>query len=281
MAAIVSTPLANSTRTPVRTGRESSLEAARRTRCAAERKVLAVDAEGATVIDLRQPREVIGIVGVQRVAAGAAFERQQPGPVAGGEHDLLRRQVAHDVEQQPSRHDDAARLVHVGQELGPDRELHVGGGELDRRLGRLRVDQDARQDLHARALRHAASDHLEVAEKVVLGAGDAHGARSLDGWAANTASVSGGVARHGSSLFSEREPVERSRRVEAVGGCAKYLLTGESRSVWTGDAHPRSLADPRNGPTSLASAWRKRPPVHTPYTSIPAGERRNPQASGP
>ena len=37
----------------------------------------AVDAEGATVIDLRQPREVVGIVGVQRVAAGAAFERQQ------------------------------------------------------------------------------------------------------------------------------------------------------------------------------------------------------------
>jgi len=41
------------------------------------------------VIDLRQPREVVGIVGVQRVAAGAAFEREQPGPVTGGEHDLL------------------------------------------------------------------------------------------------------------------------------------------------------------------------------------------------
>ena len=112
----------------------------------------AIDAEGTTVIDLGQPRKVIGIIGVQRVAAGAAFEREQPGPVAGGEHDLLRRQMAHDVEQQPSRHDDATRLVHVGEELGPDGQLHVGGGELDRCLGRLRIDQDARQDLHARTL---------------------------------------------------------------------------------------------------------------------------------
>ena len=58
----------------------------------------AVDSEGTTVIDIRQSREIIGIVGVQRVAAGAAFEREKTGPVAGGEHDLLRRQVAHDVE---------------------------------------------------------------------------------------------------------------------------------------------------------------------------------------
>ena len=31
------------------------------------------------------------------------------------------------------------------------------------------IDQDAREDLHARALRHAAGHHLEALEKVVLG----------------------------------------------------------------------------------------------------------------
>ena len=69
------------------------------------------------MIDLRQPREIVGVVGVQRIAAGAAFERQETRPVARGEHDLLRRQVPDDVEQQASRHDDASRLVHVGEEL--------------------------------------------------------------------------------------------------------------------------------------------------------------------
>ena len=141
------------------------------------------------MIDLRKPREIVGIVGVQRVAAGTAFERQETWPIARGEHDLLRRQVPDDVEQQSSGHDDAPRLVHVGEELRANGQFHVGGRELDGLLGRRGVDQNARQDLDARALRHAAGHDLKVLEKVVLGAGDPHGARSLDGSAAHTASM--------------------------------------------------------------------------------------------
>jgi hypothetical protein len=81
-------------------------------------------------------------------------------------------------------------------------------------------------------------------------------------------------------LFSEREPVERSRRVDAVGGCSKYLLTAVFRSVWTGDGRPRSRRERRHGSKSGASAWRKWPAVHTPYTPLPAHEWRNPQARG-
>jgi len=133
------------------------------------------------VVDLGKAREIVGVVGVQRVSAGAALQRQQARSVTRLQLDLLRRQVAHDVEQQAAGNDDAARLVDVGQELSAHRQLHVGRRELDRRLRVLGIDQDTGEDLHARALRHAAGNHLEVFEEVVLGAGDAHSGRSLDG----------------------------------------------------------------------------------------------------
>ena len=160
---------------------------------------LAVDPEGASVVDLRKPREVIGVVGVEGVLARAALQLEQARTISRGEHDLLRRQVADDVEQQPPRHDHAPRLVHVGEQLRPDGQLHVGGGELDRLLGGRRVDQHPRQDLDTRTLRHAPGHDLEVSEKVVLGAGDAHGARSLDGTAAHTATRPGRAAQAVSS----------------------------------------------------------------------------------
>ncbi len=200
---------------------------------------LAIDAEGTAVIDLGEAREVVRVVGVQRVAAGAALERHQAGPVARGELDLLGRQVAHDVEQQPTGHDDPTGLVHVRQELRPHGELHVGRGELDRLLRRGRVDQHARQDLHARALRDPPGYDLEVLEKVVLGAGDPHGARSLDGWAAHTATRTEARSVLLSRSSREKDPVVHSKAVDAVGKRLKHLLRLDFSRVSSGDGHPR------------------------------------------
>jgi hypothetical protein len=109
--------------------------------------------------------------------------------------------VADDVEQQAPRHDDATRLVHVGEQLRAHRELHVRRRQEHGLLGRRRLDQDARQDLDARALRHAATNNLKLFEKIVLGARDAHGQRSLDGSAAHTATPRGGAWVSSSLLF--------------------------------------------------------------------------------
>ncbi len=126
--------------------------------------------------------------------------------------------------------------------LAADRQLHVGRRELDRRLG---IDcASIRTPERICTLERCDTPRATTwrsLEKVVLGAGDAHGARSLDGSAAHTASVPGRPASEVVRCSTEREPVERSRRVEAVGGCEKYLLTEPNRAhVWTGDAHPRS-----------------------------------------
>ena len=64
VAAMTSFPPSKRTRMPVSTGRDSSREAERPTREIVSRNASRVDREGAALLDIGQPREVLGAVGV-------------------------------------------------------------------------------------------------------------------------------------------------------------------------------------------------------------------------
>ena len=158
----------------------------------------------------------------------------------------------------------------VGEQLAAHRQLHVGGRELDGRLGRGGVDQDAREDLHARALRHAACHHLEVLEKVVLGAGDTHSGRSLDGSAAHAASMPEGRTRGCSSLEREKtsRPLVALWRMwdQRRNTCSERIRGVYGAGTPVPGPPARRRADRRARSTGTAKAV-----VHTRYTRSPAG----------
>ena len=216
------------------------------------------------MIDLRQPREVVGdrrcaaSSGWRRTRASAARARRRT-----ASDDLLRRQVAHDVEQQPSRHDDAARLVHVGQRAWPRTEssMSVAASSTGASADCASIRTPERICTLERCDTPRATTWRSL-EKVVLG-GRRCARRKESRWlgGATPRRSPDGVRGDGCSLFSEREPVERSRRVEAVGGCAKYLLTARISALYgPGMRIPGPPGwSAGTGRRSLASAWRKRP----------------------
>ena len=71
VAAMTSLPPVKLTRMPVSTGRDSSRDAARATRCDRLEQRLAIHRERLHRVELRQAREVFGVVRVQRVARGS------------------------------------------------------------------------------------------------------------------------------------------------------------------------------------------------------------------
>ncbi len=76
---------------------------------------LARDVEGALVIDLGEPRKVVGVVGVQRVAARAALQLQQARPRPRTASTFWGGRWRTMSSSSRPGHDDAARLVHLGR----------------------------------------------------------------------------------------------------------------------------------------------------------------------
>jgi len=70
---------------------------------------------------------------------------------------LLVGQRAGDVEQEPARDDHRAAARDLGLDRCAQRELHVGGGELEASVGR--IESDAAEDEHRRAARESTCDH--------------------------------------------------------------------------------------------------------------------------
>jgi hypothetical protein len=122
---------------------------------------------------LRQVREVLGPLGVQRVLARAALDAHGAGAGRLLDGDIGLRQCPHDLEQEPAGEHGRAGLVHLRRDGDAHRKLHVSGGELDRAVG-LSAQKDAGEDLDGRSLGDASRCDLQAAEQVILGTDDFH-----------------------------------------------------------------------------------------------------------
>ena len=155
VAAMTSVPPVNWTRMPVSTGRDSSRDAARATRPIVSSSGSRSTANVVDRVELRQAREVLGVVRVQRVARRS---RRHMNDRFGGlvlDRDLVCRQETCDVGERLARQHDRSVTLDLRGERGAQRKLHVGRRETQ--LGALRLEQDPRQDLHrrSRSTRHA------------------------------------------------------------------------------------------------------------------------------
>ena len=143
--------------------------AAADTRDRLEQRV-AVDRVQRAGVDLGQPREVLGRVRVQAVgrAAGRDDDHRLVGMVL--DRDLAVGQRPRDVEQQAAGNDDRAFAGDVRVERRAQRDLHVGGREMQ--LAAFRAELDPAQHEHGRAGRDAARDDGELGRELVLGDGN-------------------------------------------------------------------------------------------------------------
>ena len=82
------------------------------------------------------------------------------------DHDLVAREQARDVDERLAGHDDRTVTVDLRRQRGAQRELHVGGGELQVAIPRL--EQDPREDLHGAAGGESTRDDAERPCELVL-----------------------------------------------------------------------------------------------------------------
>ena len=122
---------------------------------------------------IRQVREVLGPLGVQRVLARAAQDPHGTRARRLLDGDVGLWQSPDDLEQEPARQHGRPGVLHLGGNGDSQRELHVGGGQLDRAT-RLGAQQHTREDLDGGPLRHAAGGNLQTSEQLVLRTDDLH-----------------------------------------------------------------------------------------------------------
>ena len=127
--------------TPVRIGRVSSRDAARPGFAQSLDERSPPDGDRAIAIEGRCLREVRRGPCVQGELRPTGADLD--GCLAGLDHDFLMREIAHDVAEQPRRHDDLSLSLDGCAEVRLDRELHVGGEEIETTLARL--EKDARE----------------------------------------------------------------------------------------------------------------------------------------
>ena len=89
------------------------------------------------------------------------------------EHDFAVRQQAREVDQKPPGRDDRTLTLDLRFDREAQRELHIGGGQLQPSLAA--AQENSTEHLDACACRDRSSDNRERAGELVLGAGDLHG----------------------------------------------------------------------------------------------------------
>jgi hypothetical protein len=134
----------------------------------------ALQVEDALRIDLGEAREVVDGMRVQLVLAGAGGDPYPAVGTVGGDRDALGLQRPDDLLGEPGRDDHGAGLLDLGVERHAQRQLEIGGGELDRLLGVARSDADARRDLDRGARRGSARGRRETVGEEIGGAVDLH-----------------------------------------------------------------------------------------------------------
>ena len=165
MATIVSSSPSAVTRTPVRTGRASSREAARATRSIVSCSASAGSSTGSPSDSGKRGKSSAGRVrrwklrgagGDLDVALGLAqLERHRPvGERAG------------DLDQQPAGQDDGAGALDLALEADVEAELHVGGAQAGLAVG---GDQDPGERLEGGAGGDGAGDDEERVEQGLVG----------------------------------------------------------------------------------------------------------------
>ena len=127
---------------------------------------LAIDRERLRLGELRQPREVLGVVRVERVARAARGDVNDRLGGAMLDRDLVSRKKPGDVDQRAPRKHDRAVALHARRHGGAQRKLHVRRGQAQ--LVALGLEQDPRQDLNRRPARDGAANEREALHELVL-----------------------------------------------------------------------------------------------------------------
>ena len=159
----------NRTWIPVSTGRDSSFDAERATRSTVSSSDAVAIVWGAGSTDgsrgkvlRREDVELRGVASARDVRDAVL------GPVL--DRDLGGRQQPRQVDEELPGHDDGAVALDLRGERRPQRELHVGRGELEPIAGR--AQQHTGENLHRSARRDDAGNGGELGDELVAIAGD-------------------------------------------------------------------------------------------------------------
>ena len=131
---------------------------------------LTVDRERLRLGELRQPREVLGVVRVECVARGARADVNDRLRRAMLDRDVVSRQQPRDVDECAAGQHHGTVALHLRRHGSAQRKLHVRRGQP--KLVTVGLEQDPRQDLDRRAARNGTTDEREALHELVLRAGN-------------------------------------------------------------------------------------------------------------
>ena len=169
VAAMKSLLPSNRTWIPVSTGRDSSFEADRATRSTVSRSD-AVAIVWRRRVDRRQAREVLGREDVQLRGVAPARDVRDAVLRPVLDRHLGGRQKARQVDEKLPGHDDGAVALDLRGERRAQRELHVGGGELEPVA--VRAQEHAGENLNRASGRDDARNGCELGDELVSVARD-------------------------------------------------------------------------------------------------------------
>ena len=134
---------------------------------------LALDGEEPLAVDLGQLRIVICAVRVQPGLAGACLDRREPATLGKRDRHLARGQAPDDVEQEaPGSTARPPSATSASSGVRTESSMSVAAS-MGRSLAIARVEEDAGEDLDARARGDGPADYLEAAQQLVARAGEA------------------------------------------------------------------------------------------------------------
>ena len=133
---------------------------------------LRVDREDLGVVDVGQPRKVLGAVRVQPVARRAARDCEYAVLDAMLDLDVGIREQPRDVHEQATGYDHGAVALNLRLERRAERELHVRRGKT--KLTRRSVQQHTGENLHRAPCRDGSGDDPEPADELLSTTRDFH-----------------------------------------------------------------------------------------------------------
>src|SRR5204862_8268506 len=146
---------------------------ARRGACDARNRVeqrLAIDGERAQRVQVGQTREVLRRIRVPSRRGRTTRDAHDAYVGAILDRHLAVRQQTHELDQEPAGHDDRTVAFDLRLERGAQRQLHVGGGEVQ--VPRLGAEQHTGKDLHACTCRHGTRDDTELLRELLAATDD-------------------------------------------------------------------------------------------------------------
>ena len=131
-----------------------------------------LELHGAVQVHRLTGREFLGVDALDVVGGRAAAHVERLCALVEGEHHLVRREGADQIEEGASRDRSGAGLLDARRDPAADAELEIGGGEAQAPF--RGIDEDVAEDRERGARRYGAGDEAEAVCELLLWDGGFH-----------------------------------------------------------------------------------------------------------